>query len=438
MENNRPRTSFSISFFQHRVVGLIVQVTIVFLLFSCVNASNLPVLTDLSSFPSSSAGVLFLGEEQSLTGLTVGPGGDFNGDGLQDFVITSPDTSPYGRYRAGEVFVIFGSASLPSSINLTEFSASQGVRIVGANASDSEPSLVPQVGSAGDFNKDGFGDIMIGFGYGSPYGRSNAGYSVIIFGGKTVSGTIDLLTLTPSQGILIIGEIDGAGTGTVSGVGDVNGDGYLDVAIGAQGLGAAYLLFGSASFPPVIDLAFCTTSFTSSCILIMGEPGDFADSISAAGDINGDGISDFMIGSPGAYSSFGEYGAGLLFVFYGRKTFPQVIDLTTTVNFGGVIIQGTCLDLLSLEMSPAGDMNKDGFDDILVTQLNAGTSSPENATLMYLIYGGKNLPLISNITSHPSSVAFLGPISYMINTPVSGNYDINQDGEYFLFNKNII
>jgi len=162
----------------------VILLLFLFILTLCcsANASNLPALTDLSSFPSS-AGVLFYGEDSSQTGYTAGPAGDFNGDGFEDFVITGV-SNPKGRVKAGEAFVIFGSASLPSSINLTQFSTSQGVRIIGANASDGDPNIF--VGYAGDFNKDGFGDVFIGCPYASPLGRTDAGYSAIIFGGKAV------------------------------------------------------------------------------------------------------------------------------------------------------------------------------------------------------------------------------------------------------------
>jgi len=396
-------------------------------LFCCVTGSSLPALTDLSSFPSS-AGVVFLGGTSSQTGFTVGPGGDFNGDGLQDFIISSRASSPNNRATAGEVFVVFGSASLPSSVNLTAFSASQGVRIIGANASDALAGI--RVNSAGDFNKDGFGDIILGFPNGTPYGRKYEGYAVIIFGGKTVSGTIDLLTLTPSQGILIAGKSFGAFTGTaVSGVGDVNGDNYPDVVIGARYLDEAYVLFGSASFPPVIDLIYCTTYFAPYCTLIKGPSNTaFGESASAAGDVNGDGISDFMIGAFASYSVVGGP-VGQLSEFYGQKPFPAVIDIGITVNFGGVIIQGNTQEELSVGMSPAGDMNKDGFDDILVTLVNVGAPDQWNATAMYLIYGGNNLPQFSNITSYPTAVAFLGATGGFVDRPVSGNYDIDQDGK---------
>jgi len=398
----------------------------------CVNAANLPALTDVTTFPPS-AGVVSSDDTASF--IISSSVGDFNGDGLQDFAIANPFADPQGRAFAGEIYVVFGSASLPSAINLTQFSASQGVRIFGANASDS--AFTNCVGPAGDFNKDGISDLLIGFLGGSPFGLTNAGYGVIIFGGKSLPATIDLLTLTPSQGILVVGPVANGKFGCgVNEVGDVDGNGYTDVVMGRPSVtppiaGEAYLLLGSATFPSVIDLASCTTTYAAYCVLIKGSSvgGLFGLTASSAGDINGDGISDFMIAAELNPSSLGELNSGQLFIFYGRKTFSSLIDLAVTVNFGGVVIEGSNSDYLGYHISPAGDMNQDGFGDILVGLQSNGSPDLSNGTVLYLVYGSNNLPALSKISGYPTAVTFLGSVQSF----VSGNYDINQDGKIYLF-----
>eukprot|EP01102_Stenamoeba_stenopodia_P020801 TRINITY_DN8240_c0_g1_i1.p1 TRINITY_DN8240_c0_g1~~TRINITY_DN8240_c0_g1_i1.p1 ORF type:complete len:432 (-),score=73.87 TRINITY_DN8240_c0_g1_i1:71-1366(-) len=249
---------------------------------------------------------------------------------------------------------------------------------------------------------------------------------------------IDLRALTPSQGVLFLGAQNYDTTGArPNGVGDVNGDGFPDIVIGAPALGeydvgSAYLLFGSSAFPSVIELSGCTTTFASHCTLIIGTEyyGEFGLTPSPAGDINGDGFADFMVGAPLNDNYYYTYRAGQMFVLYGRKTFPPVIDLFYTPDFGGFIIQGADAgDALAVDATLAGDMNRDGFSDILVTLYNAFASPDTNGTALYLIYGGNNLPKLLNVTSYPSLVSFQGEVGSTNTFPtVSGNYDINQDG----------
>ena len=117
------------------------------------------------------------------------------------------------------------------------------------------------VSSAGDINSDGFDDFIIGVSGNDDAGR-DAGSAYVIFGKAGGIGTIDLSNLQPANGFVIRGDVsyDNAGW-SVSGAGDVNGDGFDDIIVGAPfgdnafaSAGEAYVIFGKASGFGTIDL----------------------------------------------------------------------------------------------------------------------------------------------------------------------------------------
>ena len=110
------------------------------------------------------------------------------------------------------------------NIDLTKLTAKQGIKVTGAASMDHSGW---SVSGAGDVNKDGYDDFIIGAYDASPLGRINTGESYLVFGKKSGLTNIDLKNLTLTQGIKIIGANQDDNSGTaVSGAGDVNGDGY--------------------------------------------------------------------------------------------------------------------------------------------------------------------------------------------------------------------
>jgi len=144
--------------------------------------------------------------------------------------------------------------------------------------------------------------------------------------------------------------------------------------------------------------------------------------LNGLGDVNKDGFDDFAIGSLISFE---------VFLVYGRATFPSVIDFSITSNFGGVLIQGaTIVDLFPTSIEPAGDMNRDGFDDFFI-----GTTGFTFNSSFALIYGGASLPSTLNVSTYTelvtidtqsSPIPFAGSCRQAL---ISGNYDVNQDGE---------
>ena len=217
---------------------------------------------------------------------------------------------------------------------------------------------------------------------------------------------IDLTSLTADQGFIIQGDAvyDGAGQ-AVSSAGDVNGDGFDDLIVGADGgddggayAGEAYVVFGTAggfgldvAGRQVIDLTGLTAA---EGFIIQGDAAsDFAGhSVSSAGDVNGDGFDDLIVGAGGgddggnnageAYVVFGT-GAGFGVDVAGR----QVIDLTGLTAAQGFIIQGdTVYDNAGFSVSSAGDVNGDGFDDLIVGAA-LGDDGGDFAGEAYVVFG---------------------------------------------------
>jgi hypothetical protein len=219
---------------------------------------------------------------------------------------------------------------------------------------------------------------------------------------------IDLTSLTAAQGFIIQGDTDGDRAGrSVSSAGDVNGDGFDDLIVGASGgddggsaAGEAYVVFGSASGfgstvggRQVIDL----TSLTAAQgFIIQGDvANDYAGfSVSSAGDVNGDGFDDLIVGASGGDD--GGPSAGEAYVVFGSAsgfgtadgTGRQVIDLTNLTAGQGFIIQGdAAVDFAGSSVSSAGDVNGDGFDDLIVGAYR-GDDGGNYAGEAYLVFGG--------------------------------------------------
>ncbi len=282
-------------------------------------------------------------------------------------------------------------------IDVTNLPASDGFIVQGDTAEDRAGY---SVSGAGDVNGDGIDDFIIGARNGDD-GGTNAGEAYVIFGRTGATRTnIDLTTLSASDGFIIQGDAAGdlAGTG-VSGAGDINGDGVDDLIVGAVGgdnggggAGEAYVIFGrTTGFGSNVDgrqVLDLTGLAASDGFIIQGDASyDYAGrSVSSAGDVNGDGIDDLIVGA--TYGDNGGNNAGDAYVIYGRTGATRTnIDLTSLAASDGFIIQGdTDDDRVGLSVSGAGDVNGDGVDDLIVGA-NYGDNGGTNAGEAYVIFG---------------------------------------------------
>jgi hypothetical protein len=238
-------------------------------------------------------------------GTSVSGAGDFNKDGIDDFIIGGPwfgpPTQPYG----GAAVVIFGKTSGWADINLASFtSGSAGFWMWGAASND---HCGIAVSGAGDVNGDGAGDVVVGCYLARPYSRYGAGASYVIFGHSTTFATIDLSTLTMGTGgFRISGATDSDWSGySVSSAGDVNGDGYGDVTVGASNYngpngrtlsGAAYVIFGHSAATAFTDIDLAALSSSQGFRITGAAAYDaLGNVVGSAGDFNHDGYGDIAI-----------------------------------------------------------------------------------------------------------------------------------------------
>ena len=238
----------------------------------------------------------------------------------------------------------------PAMLNLADLDGSSGFIVNGIDFIDTAGQ---SVSSAGDVNGDGLADILIGAPGGDPNGNIVAGEAYVIFGSETgFTSPFDLSSLDGTNGFVINGidTADFAGI-SVSNAGDVNGDRVDDILIGAPGgdpngnnqAGEAYVIFGSdAHFTSALDLSNLngTKGFVINGIDVMDCAGQ---SVSNAGDVNGDGRDDILIGAPTADPN-GNIEAGEAYVIFGSgAVFTEPFDLSSLDGTNGFVIMALML-----------------------------------------------------------------------------------------------
>jgi len=313
-------------------------------------------------------------------GLSVSKAGDINNDGYDDIVIGAHQKNSF----QGAAYVIYGGAkSTMSNIVLSSTTldpTSTGFMIAGNAAGD---RFGVSVSTAGDINNDGYDDIIVG----ASSKNSNQGAVYVIYGGaKSAMSNIVLssTTLDPtSTGFMITGNAAGDWFGDkVSTTGDINNDGYDDIIVGAYGWnsyqGAAYVVYGGEDSSFVnIDLSTTTLNPLTTGFMITGNAaGDyFGFSVSTVGDINNDGYDDIIIGAPAKNTAYVIYGGA-------KSAMSNILLSSTTLDpltTGFMITGNAASDSFGDSVSTVGDINNDGFDDIII-------GAPGKNTV-YVIYG---------------------------------------------------
>lgn len=368
-------------------------------------------------------GFVIQGDEPGdALGNAVTRAGDLNGDGIDDLVIAEYSSDDNGQQDIGVVYVIFGrndgnfgplDGANRMVLDMTNLAPSEGFIIQGDAAQDFFGTSV----SAGDVNGDEIVDIIVGA-YAGNGGGGYAGEAYVIFGNS--SGTygvadgngrmvLDTTNLSFEQGFIIQGDTSSDRLGETISTADVNGDGIADIIVGASGgddggsnAGEVYVIFGTSGSFGTEDvttrMVVDTTTLTpDQGFVIQGAAAtnSLATSVSSAGDVNGDGVEDIIVSSISHNTN-----TGIAYVIFGNAngTFGtadgagrMVIDTNVLTAAQGFIIRGEVSgDKLGASVSAAGDVNGDGYADLLVgaTGADAGGNSAGQA---YVIFGSASL-----------------------------------------------
>ncbi|MGH2528708.1 MAG: hypothetical protein ACRDH0_05135 [Actinomycetota bacterium] len=321
-----------------------------------------------------------VGEPGGQAGFHVAPAGDLDGDGFQDVIVGAWVDGTAGP-SAGAAYVAYGPLTR-GQVDLGDADAKLLGELTGDFAGEGWAGV-------GDLDGDGFDDFVIGapgrFPPAQP-GVPAPGAAYLFYGGKDrLSGNMSLAEADAK----LVGEsnVDFVGLAVATDT-DLDDDGLSDLVVGAPRdsaggsvAGAAYLFYGGE------ERLSGTISLSEADAKLVGAPGDLAGfRLDRAGDLDGDGSEDLVIGAP-AMAGFGGSGAAATYVLYGTT---ERLSGTVSLSLTAARLVGEELDdRPGLGVAGAGDLDRDGFED-LVLGADLEDTGGLNAGAAYVFYGSQD------------------------------------------------
>lgn len=358
------------------------------------------------SLTANQADIIFQGQVSGdAFGSSVEFVGDVNGDGFADVLVGAPFTGD------GKAYIYYGSATPASSFTV----ADADVRI--------DPEFTAEdfgcfVTSLGDLNNDDFDDFVVAAPL-SSFGGLNSGLVYVFYGQANLPAVLNAM----DADLRIAGRSDDEYFGESVVIGDFNGDGQQDLAIGASGTnaptfdeGAVYVFLDARNLAATIDTGAADIVFTGS------DTNDNFGSSLALTDVNGDGRDDLVIGAildelTGSFS-------GAAYIFYGLSSPPTA----ATANQADVVISGLMANaFIGTAACRLGDVNDDGFEDFMLTARGADFGNGQGAVgAAFLFYGSNSLP--NQLDLSLAEAVFVGETGSRFGDACRNAGDFNGDG----------
>lgn len=359
-------------------------------------------------------------------GWSVAGVGDVNGDGRPDLVVGARFASPNGA-SSGSAYVIFGQPSL-TKVDLGNL-GTHGFEIDGF---DKNGEAGYAVAGVGDVNGDGLADVAVSAPFNDASATLTGNGAVYVVFGKSSTTPVDLSALG-NGGYEIDGaaSFDSAGY-SVAGLGDVNGDGVPDIAVGALAAdnngrmtsGSVYVVFGKSSTTPVDLAALGNGGYEIDGAAAGDEAGQ---SVARAGDVNGDGRADLVLGAWDADNN-GRTDSGSAYVVFGKASTTK-IDLAALGSAGYRIDGAAATDHLGVSVGGGRDVNGDGRPDVIVGAEGADSNGRMQSGSAYVVFGKSS--------TTPVDAGSLGSGGFRIDGARAGDFaggsvaavgDVNGDG----------
>ncbi len=347
------------------------------------NTANGPVLNDGDGFGFSIANI-----------------GDLNNDGTLDIAVGALGDDAGGTNR-GAIHVLFmnSNGTVSNTIEINNLTANGPV----LNDGDLFGSSIANIG---DLNNDGTLDIAVGATRDDAGGPIRGAIHVLFMNSNgTVSNTIEINSNTASGPALNDGDLFGS---SIANIGDLNGDGTLDIAVGATSDNAGGLIRGAIHVMLMNSSGTVSNTIEINDLTANGPAlnnGDgFGISIANIGDLNGDGTIDIAVGAD--YDDAGGSNSGAIHVMFmnSNGSVSNTIEINNNTANGPVLNDG---DGFGISIANIGDLNNDGTLDIAVGATRDDAGGPNSGAIHVFFMADIIPPTIINITSNTTSSGVL-------------------------------